>query len=457
MSRVFEATASLSYFDQQELVWETYVSPECRQETHWLEWKERLNLREKETHAKIAKAVLGFANRSPRTAGRYAGGCAYLLIGVRPGLIDGVERVDAASLEDGVGRYVSRKVQWRSDYVEIDEREVLVVQIEAPNWGDPMHPVEKSYQQGRQFHISAGDIYVRHQAATAKADEKDIEMLNERAARGQTEPRSLSIVGASQRQDELRIAVTSVPSLLLLDRLDLSTAAQDEFLRARKPVRTPSDDVRHLEDPAMISAVRVQPAGVEVQSFGGRDGRATALPALDAENMAELQRNLLPALVESAMARDIGGLSLALENPSDMTFAGVELELTAPIGCTLFVRRDVLSMLPQSPRHNQQSQLFRVAPGDEGRPARLGRLPSKESRRRSRFGAEKYVFDPVTVRAGRSVPLSKLFIAAATSIEPGLHQLQWSATATNAPKRINGSINVVIADAIWTPQALLAA
>lgn len=449
MSRVFEATAPLSYYQQQELVWEVYGSPACRQETHWLEWKETLDLGEKEVQAKIAKAVLGFANRSPTTAGRHAGGCAYLLVGVAPGSLDGVARVDAAALEDGIGRYLSRKVQWRPDYVEIDEREVLVIQVEAPNWGDGLHTVQKSYQ-GRQFQMSKGDIYVRRQAATGRADDAEVEMLSERLARGQSERRPLSVIGEPERHDEFRIAVTSVPRLLLLDRLDLSVTAQEEFLRAQEPVRESRGYARPADDPGLAIGARGAVAGGSVR-------RAQRQSSPDGGNRSELRHRLLPVLVESAMARDIGGLTLTLENSSDMTFANVELELTVPAGCGIFERRDVLSMLPQSPRRDQQTRLFRAAAADHEQRVPLRRVPGNTGRRQSRSQPEKFTFEPVTVRAGRSVPLPKVYIVAVASIEPGLYPLEWSATATNAPKRVNGGLRMVVADPVWTPQALLAA
>lgn len=54
--------------EQRALVEAVRDAPTFEQETHWLEWKGSLDLDSKEGRAAIAKAILGFANRSPDTA-----------------------------------------------------------------------------------------------------------------------------------------------------------------------------------------------------------------------------------------------------------------------------------------------------------------------------------------------------------------------------------------------------
>ncbi|MFF8805620.1 hypothetical protein [Streptomyces omiyaensis] len=50
-----------------------------------LEWKSRLDLTDRRSFFTITKAVLGFANRLPDRALRFADGHGYLLVGVEPG------------------------------------------------------------------------------------------------------------------------------------------------------------------------------------------------------------------------------------------------------------------------------------------------------------------------------------------------------------------------------------
>jgi len=52
-----------------------------------------------------AKSILGFGNRSPSHATRYAEGCAYLLLGVEPGNLTGTKVHDPADVEQWLPRY----------------------------------------------------------------------------------------------------------------------------------------------------------------------------------------------------------------------------------------------------------------------------------------------------------------------------------------------------------------
>jgi hypothetical protein len=72
-------------------------------------------------------------------------GCAYRLVGVEPSTPTGVSRLDQAKLEAGVNVYAGSKVEWRSDYVELDGKTVLVVTVEAPRWGDHIRSFQKAY------------------------------------------------------------------------------------------------------------------------------------------------------------------------------------------------------------------------------------------------------------------------------------------------------------------------
>jgi hypothetical protein len=54
-------------------------------ETHWLEWKTDVNLTDRQWQARIAKFVLGVANRRPQVADPACEGCAYMALGVAPG------------------------------------------------------------------------------------------------------------------------------------------------------------------------------------------------------------------------------------------------------------------------------------------------------------------------------------------------------------------------------------
>jgi hypothetical protein len=69
-------------------------------EADWIEWKSLADLRDRRSRMEhVVRHVLGFANRDPARAANVAEGCAYLLLGVEPGAVHGVDRIDPATLE----------------------------------------------------------------------------------------------------------------------------------------------------------------------------------------------------------------------------------------------------------------------------------------------------------------------------------------------------------------------
>ena len=235
--------------EQQQLVRAVYRAAAHEQETNWAEWKSALELvgGGARGRAVIAKAVLGFSNRDPDVAAHAMGGCAYLLAGVAPGELGGVLVIDAAALEAQVAQYVGPRVQWRADYVDIDGSTVLVVTVEPPRWGDPLHPVRKAYlPDSGGPRLVDGGLYVRHHASTEQASAADIDMLSRRAAR--------------RPGDELALDVRPAPDVALR-ALDIGADACGAYVAAER--------VRLLGPPARIGALRVPPMGALI----GREPR----------------------------------------------------------------------------------------------------------------------------------------------------------------------------------------
>jgi hypothetical protein len=68
-----------------ELVKAVHDAPTGTQETNWLEWKSSLDLESAAGKFAVAKAILGFANRSIDQASLACQGTAYMIVGVAPG------------------------------------------------------------------------------------------------------------------------------------------------------------------------------------------------------------------------------------------------------------------------------------------------------------------------------------------------------------------------------------
>jgi hypothetical protein len=75
-------------------------------ETRWIAWKSNLDLTSDHGQLHMIKQILGFANRDPSVAKRWAEGHAYLLVGVDPRRLKGVTAVDTQTLSQNLKPYI---------------------------------------------------------------------------------------------------------------------------------------------------------------------------------------------------------------------------------------------------------------------------------------------------------------------------------------------------------------
>ncbi|MET9268082.1 ATP-binding protein [Kribbella sp. NPDC003557] len=149
-------------------------------ESWWIEWKSDLNLRNAEGAFKAARAILSFANRMPDVASTSCDGLAYLLVGVEPGFIHGTEAIDPADLEGALIKYLGADGPvWSPNYVLVEGKTVLVIIVEPPRWGDPIHTLRKTYEKSAE-----GAVFVRSQAMSRPANAPEMKMLSDRLVRG---------------------------------------------------------------------------------------------------------------------------------------------------------------------------------------------------------------------------------------------------------------------------------
>lgn len=149
---------------------------ELLHETRALEWKRTLDLSVAEHRFKVAKQILGFGNRSPADAMSAFGGYAYMLVGVEPGKLHGVDVIDPAKLTDAIRPFVaSQRPSWAPAYVRVDDVPVLVLEVAPPQPGDRICCLQKTYGS-----VTAGRIYVRREGQTEEADPNELRQLEER-------------------------------------------------------------------------------------------------------------------------------------------------------------------------------------------------------------------------------------------------------------------------------------
>lgn len=149
-------------------------------ESSWIEWKTELDLRNAAGAFKTARAILSFANRMPDAAEKTCGGLAYFLLGAEPANVPGTPEIDPADLEQALLKYLGADGPvWSPHYVIHAGVTVLVIVVEAPQWGDPIHTLRRTHGSSDD-----GTVFVRSQARSRPANSAELRMLQVRLLRG---------------------------------------------------------------------------------------------------------------------------------------------------------------------------------------------------------------------------------------------------------------------------------
>lgn len=166
-------------------------------ESTYLEVKSTLDLESKTAAAKIAKFLLGVANRRPHEAARHFRGYAVLVIGAQKGSARGVPRgTEAHELEDRLRPYLGPKFPaFEFGRISVDaEHEVLFVIAQPPQEGQTIFVCHKNFQgDERRDNLEDGAIYVRGTSNTRQARSGEVEALVERARGGGKPPIALEV------------------------------------------------------------------------------------------------------------------------------------------------------------------------------------------------------------------------------------------------------------------------
>jgi hypothetical protein len=204
-------------------------------ETDWVEWKSTLNLSDKGDCFAIARTILGMANRDPNSLRR--SGHGYILVGVEPGNVTGIEEEDPSALEPRISTYTggSNGPIWKAEYVSFEGVDVLVVVVEPPKMGDPIRLLHReSPPLGRGRTVQAGTVFHRSQGATRQADPAAMAMLQNRLTGGNRIPDQVQVTfeGGVPWLD-LEATITAVEAWVQA-RKKTQLAARSEFVRVRR-------------------------------------------------------------------------------------------------------------------------------------------------------------------------------------------------------------------------------
>ena len=267
-------------------------------EPDWLEWKREADLRDRRWHALIGKFIVGFANRDPAVAKRASGGCAYLVIGVEPGNLAGVNPIDNANLHAGVSQFVRETVRWNPQYIEHHGKRVLVITVEPPESGDQIAAMLRSYQSDSRGSsvCREGDVFIRRHGKTDLATQDDFDMLVKRFGTG------------AERTNSLTVQALETVSAIAVE------CGPDQIDRWRSEQRR-----AYLEPLEPYLRARVQP------TFESRS--PTTFQCEVESYLEEISPLLRQKAHADALSDRAPGMRLALVNETDYNFAAARVDV----------------------------------------------------------------------------------------------------------------------------------
>lgn len=146
-----------------------------RAERYFLEAKSEVNLSSRRDQAKVAKFILGAANRDKDLALRRFGGHALMVLGVGHGEVIGVPAFEAKDLAVTVQRLIGADgPRWDFERIKIADKDVIVVIVDPPSG-------EVWTCRADGDGLIDGTIYVRADGETRRATGDEIRSLIERA------------------------------------------------------------------------------------------------------------------------------------------------------------------------------------------------------------------------------------------------------------------------------------
>lgn len=332
--------------DLRRLV-EAITAAGAADEAHWVEWKSSLPLDAAEGWFSLSRQILGFANRHPDRAARFVGGLGYVVVGAEPGMVAGVTPVDVAMLDDWLRAYLGDDgPAWAPTFVTVDDREVLVVVIEPPQWGDRIFPLRKTYQPPRGAGADKGTVFIRREANTDRTNDAELDMLQDRLVRGAPTP------GLELTLDWRNGPVTLTP-------ISAAPELRQEWLDLRRNVllRSLQDPVQRPPAPDTTATRPSRPLSEVFLAAARQENRTPEQYREQVEkHLQEVDAQLRVVMVDRMARSGANVVQLVAGNPSDRNLPQVQVVLYVPGQVWAFDEDDLdddnaeIPELPSPPR-----------------------------------------------------------------------------------------------------------
>ncbi len=427
---------------------EAVVAGKRDDEADWIEWKSTLDLTTGEGIFSLARQILGSAHRQPDQAARFMQGLGYIVVGAQPGSVEGVTAVDLAKVDASLEKYLGPSGPvWGGVYVDVHGKDVLVVTVDAPRWGDRVYPLAKTFQPQRRGTpgADAGAIFIRKQARTVPAGPGDIQMLQDRLLRGEGEQALNLIVEAAEPEE--------------LVTLDVSAAAFDEWIERRREAVLAMDPPPRssASDETLIQAMLLQSTSRDRRS---RDEYVKQVE----EHLTKCRKAIQHAVVHEAAASRLNLVVLKVTNPTPRNLPKVELTLRIDTPGLAFKEDEEhdwkLPTPPQAFGTPSKGLMAGLKP--------LGPFPSSYA---GLVNANPVIYNP-NIRIANGPPiavelslgdirphavlLAEPFLLVMSRAAPGSAlSIEWSATSTRVDARQQGVITLPVQEKALKPVDLI--
>lgn len=301
---------------------DSVVASDDRIERHYLEVKSTLDLTTKKDQAKLAKFILGAANRAPDLAATAFEGFGVMVIGAANGAATGIPPIEALEIQRAVLPFLGADGP-RYDLVRVavaeSDKEILVVLVDPPKQGHPPFICRKSGDGG----LRDGAVFVRADGETREARADELEQLFQRG-RALAAPADFSVRVVGVVRPVALDNDATLEEYISLHRSRLSKALQN--------ANSPTGAVVKADDPggraiaSGLAAIARQRQSV-MQAFTRPESRS------EAEYLAAIEgwERSIRAAWNEAVLRLIGGLlepaELELVNREKTFFHDVELKV----------------------------------------------------------------------------------------------------------------------------------
>lgn len=444
-------TAPRNHAELKKLV-EAVRSASMADETLWLEWKSDLDLNpenrsDKSGRAHIARAIIGFANRMPDRVSSFVEGYGFLLAGVSPEGMNGVEQHDITELVRWIQPYVGDVIRWQPTYVEAEGENglvsILVVTVDPPRWGDPIHCMRKqapSPLAGKSIPEAA--IFVRRfNGTTDRAIAADVDALGERLAR---------------RAPSLNLNVE-----LLSGSVTPVSCSESEVDSWLGTLETEALESLYQHQRRMTSRPFLALNTIYVDPFENPEERSPEQYKEDVRRYLADSRAKLPEAIDEAAAVILEPVVLRLTNLTDTPLLSVQvvvyisgnIRALEPDEGFYAQNETFPEALPMQPRYGPTRSIpvLGSLPPNYGniRPIQAG--PSIEI---DNSGSALLHLPPVDLRPGRYVDLDPFVLI--TPELPESFTAEWTATSINMDGSVMGQLLIPCGDQ-WSFTDLFAA